>query len=106
VGFGSRVDGESCLARGTSLMASTILKCTQLNEYASWKIEAPLDCNGTVFVRIKVHRTVILHVVLYKFGSVTLRENTAECSSVVAETCYTCASMWLYVYPLSQNVPF
>jgi hypothetical protein len=74
-------------------MVSTILKCTQLNEYASWKSAAPLDCNGTVFIRIKEYRTVILPFVLYgcEFGSVTLEKNTAECSSVLAETCYTCA---------------
>ena len=70
------MDGESSLVRETPLMVSTILKCTQWYEKASWKSEAPLDCNGTLFVRIKVYGTVILPVVLYgcKFGSVTLRE--------------------------------
>ena len=57
-------------------MITTILKCTKLNEYASWKNEAPFDCIGTAFLRIKVYRTVILPVVLYgcEFRSVTLRK--------------------------------
>jgi hypothetical protein len=76
VGFGGRMDGESCLVRGTPLMVSTILKCTQLNGYATWKSEAPLDCNRTLFIRIKIYRIIILPVDLYgcKFGSVSLRE--------------------------------
>jgi len=49
------MDVESCLARGTSLMVSIMLKCTQLNEYASLKSEASLDYNGTVSIRIKVY---------------------------------------------------
>jgi hypothetical protein len=49
--------------RETSLVVSTILKCTQSNEYSSWKSEASLNCNGTVFIRTKVYRTVILRVV-------------------------------------------